>query len=136
MSSTRSDVNYHGKAGPGLYDHESVSIAMRNLQTPFNSLIMAAQDNPADSIVQGIRCKKRDATRAIEQAGELGPGDLIVVPRNELQLHRHQCRARIRQKRIVIPGYINRAKFPTIQSIGREYKHCSVGNLDFHLHTG
>lgn len=72
----------------GLYDHESVSIVERNLQTPFNSLIMART-----KITRPIRSARRVGGRGdtAKSCDELAAGDLIVIPRNESQLHRHQC---------------------------------------------
>lgn len=50
----------------GLYDHESVSIVERNLQTPFNSLIMAGdEDNQTDSIYAELLQKAATSLRLV-----------------------------------------------------------------------
>lgn len=75
---------------PGLYDHESASIVCgeRNLQTPFNSLIIAVRDDrerDSRSPARMLPRERRDRDRC----------DSLIVAftrsKRISQLHRHQC---------------------------------------------
>jgi len=123
MSSTRSDVNYHGKAARAVRPRERIDRGAKftnAVQFPYNG---AGEDNQTDSICA------RDTAKSCD---ELAAGDLIVIPRNESQLHRHQCGngEAYRHSRLYQQKFYHPVRWEGIQT-----PH-SVGNLDFHLHTG